>query len=100
MLFEELARLPERERRVLLRRHGLEGGEPATLREMAEELGISRERVRHLQRKAERRLRSSAGMDAAVPAGPRRGRLPERGRSRDPDRRAEGETPGRERMTA
>ena len=100
MLFEELARLPERERRVLLRRHGLEGGEPATLREMAEELGISRERVRQLQREAERRLRSSAGMDAAVPAGPRRGRLPERGRSRDPDRRAEGETPGRERMTA
>jgi RNA polymerase primary sigma factor len=57
LLFEALARLPERARRVLVRRHGLDGREPATLRELSEELGISRERVRQLQREAERRLR-------------------------------------------
>jgi RNA polymerase primary sigma factor len=57
LLFEALARLPERARRVLVRRHGLDGREPATLREISEELGVSRERVRQLQREAERRLR-------------------------------------------
>ncbi|MGH3086988.1 MAG: sigma-70 family RNA polymerase sigma factor, partial [Rubrobacteraceae bacterium] len=60
LLFEALAKLPERARRVLLRRHGLDGGEPATLRELSEELGVSRERVRQMQREAERRLRSLA----------------------------------------
>ncbi len=57
LLFEALARLPERARHVLVRRHGLDGREPATLRELSEELGVSRERVRQLQREAERRLR-------------------------------------------
>jgi RNA polymerase primary sigma factor len=57
LLFEALGRLPERARHVLLRRHGLDGGEPATLSKLAEELGVSRERVRQLQREAERRLR-------------------------------------------
>jgi RNA polymerase primary sigma factor len=49
--------MPDRERRVLVRRHGLDGREPATLAELGVELGITRERVRQLQRKAERRLR-------------------------------------------
>ena len=67
LLFEALARLPERARRVLSgRRHGLDGRDPATLRELAEELGISRERARQLQREAERRLRISG--TAPVPA--------------------------------
>lgn len=59
LLYEALARLPQRSRRVLVRRHGLDG-EPATLREVAEELGVSHERVRQLQRDAEHRLRSYA----------------------------------------
>ncbi len=81
-LFEALARLPERARRVLVGRHGLDGGEPLTLREMAEELGVSRERVRQLQSEAERRLRISA---TAVNAGSRRERPPDRGSGpRDP----------------
>lgn len=66
LLFEALARPPERARRVLVRRHGLDGRDPATLRELAEELGISRERARQLQREAERRLRISG--TAPVPA--------------------------------
>jgi RNA polymerase primary sigma factor len=56
-LWEVLVRLPERDRRVLVRRYGLDGGERATLRELAEELGLSRERVRQLQRAAELALR-------------------------------------------
>jgi RNA polymerase primary sigma factor len=41
-----VARLPERERRVVVRRYGLDGGEPATLDELAEELvgGLARAR--------------------------------------------------------
>jgi RNA polymerase primary sigma factor len=58
LLHDALGRLPERARRVVVRRHGLDGGEPATLKELADELGVSRERVRQLQRQAERALRS------------------------------------------
>lgn len=71
LLFEALGRLPERERYVLLRRHGLDGDEPATLREIAEELGVSRERVRQLQREAERRLRRPM-TPVVTPVGSRR----------------------------
>ena len=78
LLFEEISRLPERERHVLIRRYGLDRCEPATLRELSEELGVSRERVRQLQRGAERRLRHNgtftplAGSAAGTPR-PRRG---------------------------
>jgi RNA polymerase primary sigma factor len=57
-LWDALARLPDRERYVLVRRYGLFGANRATLREIAEELGISRERVRQLQRGAESALRT------------------------------------------
>jgi RNA polymerase primary sigma factor len=56
-LLESVARLPERRRRVLIRRYGLDGEKPATLADLGEELGVSRERVRQLQREAERALR-------------------------------------------
>ena len=48
--------LPERHRHVLVRRYGLGDGETATLAKLSKELEISRERVRHLQREAERML--------------------------------------------
>jgi RNA polymerase primary sigma factor len=51
--------LPERHRYVLVRRYGLDDREPATLAEVGEELEISRERVRQLQREAERMLARS-----------------------------------------
>ena len=57
-LQKNLEHLPERHRYVLLRRYGLDGREPATLAELHEELKVSRERVRQLQRGAERMLRS------------------------------------------
>ena len=52
-----IERLPERTRYVLVRRYGLDEHEPSTLAELGEELGISRERVRQLQREAERMLK-------------------------------------------
>ena len=55
-----IQRLPERARYVLIRRYGLDDREPATLAELGEELDISRERVRQLQREAERILRCRA----------------------------------------
>ena len=52
--------LPERQRHVLIRRYGLGDNETATLAQLSDELGISRERVRQLQREAERALRTAA----------------------------------------
>jgi RNA polymerase primary sigma factor len=57
-LAEAIGRLPERHRYVLVRRYGLENRDSATLAELSDELSISRERVRQLQREAERMLAS------------------------------------------
>jgi RNA polymerase primary sigma factor len=58
-LGEAIWRLPERHRRVLIKRYGLDEEETATLAELAEELGVSKERVRQLQREAEHMLRAA-----------------------------------------
>ncbi len=50
--------LPERERHVLVRRYGLDGRDLATLGELGDELKISAERVRQLQRQAEQMLKT------------------------------------------
>jgi RNA polymerase primary sigma factor len=57
-LEEAIRHLPERTRYVLARRHGLGDHEPATLAELSAELEISRERVRQLQRLAEKTLKT------------------------------------------
>src|ERR687898_975820 len=57
LLWEALQEMSDRGRHVLGRRYGLDGREPATLAEVGAELDITRERVRQLQRKAERGLR-------------------------------------------
>jgi len=59
-LAEMLSILPERLRFVLSRRYGLDGGAPSTLEQIGQELGLTRERVRQLQVKAEGRLRLRA----------------------------------------
>src|SRR5215218_8488379 len=56
-LKEAMGEMPARERHVLVRRYGLDDREPATLTELSNELGVTRERVRQLQRNAEHRLR-------------------------------------------
>jgi RNA polymerase primary sigma factor len=58
-LQEAIERLPKRHRYVLVRRCGLDDQEPATLAELREELKVSRERVRQLQRTAEQMLKAS-----------------------------------------
>jgi RNA polymerase primary sigma factor len=56
-LKESMREMSARERHVLVRRYGLDDRESATLAELSNELGVTRERVRQLQRNAERRLR-------------------------------------------
>src|SRR5215218_6686857 len=58
-LGEVVSRLPERHRRVLVKRYGLDEEETATLAELAEELGVSKERIRQIQGEAERMLRAA-----------------------------------------
>jgi RNA polymerase primary sigma factor len=56
-LKESMVRMSIRDRHILVRRYGLDEREPATLAELSNELGVTRERVRQLQRNAEHRLR-------------------------------------------
>ena len=57
-LKEAIERLPERARYVLVRRYGLDDRDPATLAELGDELEISRERVRQLQKQGEQILKA------------------------------------------
>jgi RNA polymerase primary sigma factor len=59
-LLNALARLDPRPRFVIDRRFGLDGQPPQTLEQVGKELGISRERVRQLETRALRHLRSHA----------------------------------------
>jgi len=59
-LREAIGHLSERVRYVLVRRYGLDGRKPATLLELGDELDISRERVRQLQREAEQTIKRGA----------------------------------------
>ncbi len=50
-------RLPERDRRVVALRFGLSDGVPHTLDEIGHEFGLTRERIRQIERAALSRLR-------------------------------------------
>jgi RNA polymerase primary sigma factor len=58
-LGEVMRGLPERHRHVLVRRYGLDQRKPATLAELGDELKMSRERVRQVQRQAELMLKGA-----------------------------------------
>jgi RNA polymerase primary sigma factor len=66
-LLESVAGLPERQRRILVRRYGLDSEKPATLADLSEELEVSRERVRQLQREAEQALRNEGEFVQELP---------------------------------
>jgi RNA polymerase primary sigma factor len=59
-LAEALTRLNPRMRTVIARRFGLDGQPPQTLEQVGLELGVTRERVRQLESRALRELRSQA----------------------------------------
>lgn len=47
-----LSKLPEKQRIVIMRRFGLDNDDPVTLETLADEMGITRERVRQIQQEA------------------------------------------------
>ena len=57
-IFHE-CRLSEMEQFILIKRYGLDGEEAQTLEDIAKVYGVSRERIRQIQRKAERKIRVS-----------------------------------------
>ncbi len=52
-----LGSLPEKPRTVVMRRFGLDNDDPATLETLADEMGITRERVRQIQQEALAKLK-------------------------------------------
>ncbi len=49
--------IPIKQRLVIMRRYGLDHGHPATLEELADEMGVTRERVRQIQQEGLHRLK-------------------------------------------
>ena len=60
VLQDNLSTLPERDREILSLRFGLIDNEPKTLGEVAEEMSLSRERVRQIEERAVLQLRKAA----------------------------------------
>ena len=56
-----LGRLDERERRIIISRYGLGGASEQTLEQLGRELGITKERVRQIEARAQDKLRKIAG---------------------------------------
>ncbi|HKI19739.1 MAG TPA: sigma-70 family RNA polymerase sigma factor [Isosphaeraceae bacterium] len=59
-----LGRLDERERRILVSRYGIGGAPKQTLVQIGQELGISKERVRQIEARANAKLRKIAQREA------------------------------------
>ena len=62
-LHEVLETLTEREQRVLELRYGLKGGEAKTLEEVGNAFNVTRERVRQIEAKALRKLRTGVELN-------------------------------------
>jgi RNA polymerase primary sigma factor len=56
-----LGRLDDRERRIIVSRYGLNGASEQTLEQLGRELGITKERVRQIESRAQEKLRKYAG---------------------------------------
>ena len=59
-----LATLPEREAEIIKLRYGLEGCEPMSLKEIGEVFGLTKERIRQIEKKAIKRLEAPAKMSS------------------------------------
>jgi RNA polymerase primary sigma factor len=55
-LRKTLSGLPERERRIIEMRYGLNGNEPMTLEQVGQDFGVTRERIRQMEIRTLRRL--------------------------------------------
>jgi RNA polymerase primary sigma factor len=55
-----LGRLDDRERRIIVSRYGLNGVNEQTLEQLGKELGITKERVRQIESRAQDKLRRFA----------------------------------------
>ena len=53
-----LSALPERERRVIELRYGLDGSQPCTLEEVGQAFGVTRERIRQIENNTLKKLES------------------------------------------
>jgi RNA polymerase primary sigma factor len=55
-----LGRLDDRERRIIISRYGINGVSEQTLEQLGRELGITKERVRQIESRAQEKLRRIA----------------------------------------
>ena len=72
MIYQLLARIDIREAEILRLRFGLDDGQPLTLKEIGEKVGLTRERVRQIESEALRKLNcylSTGRMPALTPLG-------------------------------
>jgi RNA polymerase primary sigma factor len=53
-----LSTLPDRERRVIELRYGLDGSQPCTLEEVGQAFGVTRERIRQIENNTLKKLES------------------------------------------
>jgi RNA polymerase nonessential primary-like sigma factor len=61
-----LQKLPDKQRVVVMRRFGLDNDDPATLETLAEEMGVTRERVRQIQQEALVKLKKAMAARGVV----------------------------------
>lgn len=66
-IFQWLETLKEKERRVIILRFGLDGGEPMTLSEIAKVIGLTRERIRQIEMAAISKLRTIIKKESTPP---------------------------------
>ena len=62
--------IDEREATILKLRFGLEDGEPLTLKDIGTKIGLTRERVRQIEREALQKLNAYLSGEEAIPAAP------------------------------
>jgi RNA polymerase nonessential primary-like sigma factor len=66
LVHDWLTRLPDKQRLVVMRRFGLDNDDPATLETLAEEMGVTRERVRQIQQEALTKLKRAMAARGVV----------------------------------